>query len=68
MTMATPLSTVRTTLLLSCLSWVRALHCAGVEVAVFVVLLLFESLFTSDLNSSASWLGTLDAASSVAVM
>ena len=39
MTMATPLSTVRTTLDLSCLSSVRAL-CWGVEVALFVVLFL----------------------------
>ena len=43
MAMATHLSAVRTTLDWSCLSSVRAL-CWGVEVAVFVVLLLL-SLF-----------------------
>ena len=45
MTMATPLSAVRTTLELSCLSCVRALHCGGFEVALVVamgLLLLFE--------------------------
>ena len=41
MTMATPLSTVRTTLDLSCLSSVRALCWGGVEVALFVVLFLY---------------------------
>ena len=70
MTMATPLSAVRTTLVLSCLSCVRALHCDGLRLQCLLCCCCccFRSLFTSDLNSSASWVGSLDDASSVAMM
>ena len=65
---ATPLSAVRMTLVLSCLSWVRALYCAGLRLHWVWCWCCFRSLLTSDLNSSASWVFNLAAATSVAVM
>ena len=67
MTMATPLSTVRTTLVLSFLTSVRALHWEGLRLH-FLLCCCLSSLLTSDLSSSASWVGNLLAACSVEVM
>ena len=70
MTMATPLSTVSITLLLSFLSSVRALHCAGLRLQWLLCCCCcsFNSQLTSDLNSSASCVGSLEDACSVAVI
>ena len=70
MTMATPLSAVRTTLVLPSLSCVRALHCAGLRLQWLLCCCscCFSSLLTSDLNSSASCVGSLEDACSVAMM
>ena len=70
MTMAIPLSIVRTTLVLSFLSCVRALHWEGLRLQWLLCCCCscFSILLTSDLNSSASWAGNLEDACSVAVM
>ena len=71
MTMATPLSTVSTTLELSCLSCVRALHCVGFRLHLLLhwdCCCCLSSLLMSDLNSSASWAGSLEDACSTAGM
>ena len=67
-TLATPLSAVRMTLVLSCFSWVRALHCAGLRLQWVDCWCCLSSLLTSALNSSASWVFSLAAATSVPVM
>ena len=70
MTMATPLSAVRTTLELSCLSSVRALHLEGLRLHYLLCCCCscLSILLTSDLSSSVSWVGNLEAACSVEVM
>ena len=70
MTMATPLSAVRTTLELSCLSSVRDLHWEGLRLHCLLCCCCscLSILLTSDLSSSASWDGNLLAACSVEVM
>ena len=70
MTMATPLSAVRTTLELSCFSCVRALCWEGLRLhwLLCCCCCCLRILLTSDLNSSASWAGSLEDACSVAVM
>ena len=69
MTMATALSVVRTTLELSCLSCVRALHWEGLRLHWLLWwCCCLRILLTSDLNSSASYAGSLEDACSVAVM
>ena len=70
MTMATPLSAVRTTLELSCFSSVRALHWEGLRLhcLLYCCCNCLRILLTCDLSSSASWDGNLLAACSVEVM
>ena len=69
MTMATPLSTVRATLVLSFLSSVRALCWGGLRLHCLVCCCsCFRILLMSDLSSSTSWVGSLEDACSVAVM
>ena len=70
MTMATPLSAVRTTLEVSCFSCVRALHCMGLTLHWFLhwVWDSLSNLLTSDLSSSVSWAGSLEEACSTAVV
>ena len=70
MTMATPLSAVRTTLELSCLSCVRALCCMGLRLHLLLhcVCGYLSSLLTSDLNSLAFWCRSLEDACSTAVV
>ena len=70
MTMATPLSALRTNLVLSFLSCVRALHCEGLRLHCLVCCCCscFSILLTFDLTSSASWVGSLEDACSIAVM
>ena len=70
MTMATPLSAVRTTLELSCLSSVRALHWEGLRLHCLLCCCCscLSILLTSDLSFYASWDGNLLAASPVEVM
>ena len=70
MTMANSLSAVRTTLVLSILSSVRALHWEGFRLQGLLCCCCscLSSLLTSDLNSSASWAGKLEDACSVAVI
>ena len=70
MTMATPLSAVRSILEVSCLSWVRALCCMGFRLQWFVHWYwdCLSNLLTSDVSSSASWAGSLEEACSMAVM
>ena len=70
MTMATPLSAARTTLELSFLSSVRALHWEGLRLHCLLCCCCrcLSILLTSDLSSSASWVGSLVAACSVEVM
>ena len=70
MTMATPLSAVRTTLELSCLSCVSSQHCVGFRLhwLLHCVCGCLSNLFTSDLNSLTSWAGSLEAACSTVVI
>ena len=70
MTMATPLSTVRTTLVLSFLSSVKALCSGGLRLHCLVCCCCscFNILLMSDLSLSASWVGSLEDACSVGVM
>ena len=69
MTMATPLSAVRTTLELSFPSSVRALHWEGLRLhCLSCCYNCLNILLTSDLSSSASWVGNLLAVCSVEVM
>ena len=69
MTMATPLSAVRTTLELSCFSCVRALHWEGLRLHWLLwCCCCLRILLTSGLNSSASWAGSLEDACFMAVM
>ena len=67
-TIATPLSAVSMTLVLSCLSWVRALCCAGLRLQLMWCCCCLSSLLTFALSSSASCVFNLAAATSVAVM
>ena len=68
MTMAIPLSTVSTTLDVSCLSCVKALHSSIVRLGFVWVHWFFSSQLVSDLNSSASLVGSWEQVSSIAVM
>ena len=70
MTMATPLSAVRTTLEMSCLSSVRVLHWEELRLHCLLCCCCncLRILLTSDLSSSASWDDNLLAACSVEVM
>ena len=69
-TMATPLSAVSTTLDVSCLSCVSALHCIGLMLLWLLHWLCccLSRQLTSDPSYSASLNGSLEEASSIAVM